>query len=179
MPKKLKIKLLKVSLVFSDSCLGIFQIFMSPAYTLWQYITYSFLLLDIKFKQVEGTLHFSFSFINKAQGSKPLWKEIQKAAGGWFHTDTEREFLCSECDVRLEMSGERRLLGLWKEKSHKSCGEEQKRDQQHWDGTVGVHQFPKDDVPRDRRHSAHSCEETQSGGAARWTEEMLRFRKLI
>lgn len=29
---------------------------------LWQYITYSFLLLDIMFKQVEGTLHFSSSY---------------------------------------------------------------------------------------------------------------------
>lgn len=93
-------KLFKVSLVFSDSCLGMFQMFTSPAYTLWQYITYSFLLLDIKFKQVEGTLNFSFLSKTRHRDQKPLWKEMQKAAGGCFHTDTERISLFQVCQIR-------------------------------------------------------------------------------
>lgn len=77
-----------------------FQIFMSPAYTLLQHITYSFLLLDIKFKQVEGTLHFSF-FSNKAQGSKtPMEGDGE---GSWTllpHRHRENFFVPSEMSDR-------------------------------------------------------------------------------
>lgn len=60
-------------------------------------------------------------------------------------------------------SGELCLFGLWEQQSHQSSGQQQSRHQQHRYSTVGVHQLSKDDVGRDRRHSAYSGEEAESG----------------
>lgn len=61
-------------------------------------------------------------------------------------------------------SGELRLFGLWEQEGHQSPSQQQNRHQQHRYSTVSVHQLSKDNVGRDRRHSAHSGEEPQSRG---------------
>lgn len=73
--------------------------------------------------------------------------------------------------VVSDWSGELSLLGLWKQESHQSSGQQQSRHQQHRHGAVRVHQLPEGHVTHDGRHSAHSCEETESRGPERQTGE--------
>lgn len=60
------------------------------------------------------------------------------------------------------VSGELCLFGLWEHESHQSSSQQQNRHQQHRYSTVSVHQLSKDNIGRDRRHSAHSGEEAES-----------------
>lgn len=62
------------------------------------------------------------------------------------------------------VSGELRLFGLWEHERNQSSCQQQNRHQQYRNSTVCVHQLSKDDIGRDRRHSAHSGEEAESRG---------------
>lgn len=75
---------------------------------------------------------------------------------------------------QLGRSGELRLLGLWEQESHQASSQQQNRHQQDRYSTVRVHQLSKDNIGRDRRHSAHSGEEAESRGPAKNNVETVQ-----
>lgn len=73
-------------------------------------------------------------------------------------------FLITYSYKDTDRSGELGVFGLRQQQSHQPSGQQQSGHQQDGHGTVCVHQHSKGYVPHDGSDSAHSCEETQSGG---------------